>query len=211
MNLMCIISLYNYWSKGFISSSLWKIILLSNDECTLTKRFKSNSTKAVALIPYLFFYSKWANWKWEHTSLEQTRLAGLLGLPSEPLHSHSSQPARPLGSNWASPLDAALLDTCWEHSMQWAIGMRIQKVWKPWMLLLLLGNLQCSPARCVLWNCRTAQMLHVSQKLVLLAESSLPDLPIGASIYTEQACHLPLGDRMFPVVYSCISYYWLST
>lgn len=153
MNLMCIISLYNYWGKGFISSSLWKIILLSNDECTLTKRFKSNSTKAVALIPYLFFYSKWANWKWEHTSLEQTRLAGLLGLPSEPLHSHSSQPARPLGSNWASPLDAALLDTCWEHSMQWAIGMRIQKVWKPWMLLLLLGNLQCSPARCVLWNC----------------------------------------------------------
>lgn len=107
----------------------------------------------IPLFLIFFFYSKWANWKWEHTSLEQTRLAGLLALPSEPLHSHSSQPARPLGSNWASPLDAALLDTCWEHSMQWAIGMRIQKVWKPWMLLLLLGNLQCSPARCVLWNC----------------------------------------------------------
>lgn len=80
------------------------------------------------------------------------------------------------------------------------------------------GNHECS---CCYWvtcsaiqpdvSSGTAQMLRVSQKPVLLLETSLPDLPIGARIYTEQACHLPLGDSTFPVVYSCISYYWQST
>lgn len=118
MNLMCIISLYNYWGKGFplVYEKLYSWAMTSAHLQNVSKVTAPRQWHFIPLFLIFFFYSKWANWKWEHTSLEQTRLAGLLALPSEPLHSHSSQPAQPLGSNWASPLDAALLGTCWEHS-----------------------------------------------------------------------------------------------
>lgn len=153
MNLMCIISLYNYWGKGFplVYEKLYSWAMMS---AHLQNVSKVTAPRQWHFIPlFLIFFSMGKLEMRAHFSRtdKTCRLAcsafRAFAFPQQPA---STTPRLQLSiTSWCcSP--GHLLGTL---KMQWAIGKRIQKVWKPWMLLLLLGNLQCNPARCVLWNC----------------------------------------------------------